>query len=388
MATIKVRKYNNSVYVIYSHANKKFKLFTGAKVDDKYWSVSTLKKNCPDYNILKTQIDAVQNQVLNAIISVRQKGLEPMPEMVRNECRLRVPSVLGNAGFESIWVKFRKFLDQLTCRKSTIRRVSITYNVMEYFCRWSGYEFDSSTFNKMILGQLIHYLLHDQKLADATVLKHVKSLKMFLKTAYPEKDWSWVRYSMLNVEAEVLTVTESELNMLINAELKGYRRKTRDLFVFMATTGMRHCDSQLYERSWETPEEVLEFIQLKTGGKAYPPLYGVAKTILNRYGGIPPKITNQKFNAFLKTLFKELNLDRMVVIQTVRGKQVFRISKPLYEVISSHTARRTFITICLQKGMPIQDVMKMSGHSDFNSMKPYMRIARRDIRKVADKWDI
>jgi len=36
MVTIKVRKYKNSVYVIYSHRNKKFKLFTGVKVDDKY----------------------------------------------------------------------------------------------------------------------------------------------------------------------------------------------------------------------------------------------------------------------------------------------------------------------------------------------------------------
>jgi site-specific recombinase XerD len=326
--------------------------------------------------------------VLNALISVRQKGLEPMPELVRNECRLRVPSVLGNADFESIWVKFRKFLDQLTCRKSTIRRVGITYNAMEYFCRWSGYEFDSSTFNKMILGQLVHYLLHDQKLADASVLKHVKSLKMFLKTAYPEKDWSWVRYTMLNVEAEVLTITESELNKLINADLRGYRSKTRDLFVFMATTGMRHCDSQLYDMSWETPEQVLEFVQLKTGGKAYPPLYCVAKSILKRYGGAPPKMTNQKLNAFLKILFRELKFDRRVVIQEVRGKQVFRTSKPLYEVISSHAARKTFITICLQKGMPIQDVMKMSGHSDFKSMKPYMRITRKDIRTVADKWNI
>lgn len=49
---------------------------------------------------------------------------------------------------------------------------------------------------------------------------------------------------------------------------------------------------------------------------------------------------------------------------------------------------RTFITICLQKGMPIQDVMEMPGHFDFNSMKPYIRIASKDRRIVADKWKI
>jgi site-specific recombinase XerD len=60
----------------------------------------------------------------------------------------------------------------------------------------------------------------------------------------------------------------------------------------------------------------------------------------------------------------------------------------LCSIISSHTARRTFISLCLSKGMPIQDVMKISGHSDFKSMKPYMRITRKDIRAVADRWDI
>ena len=61
------------------------------------------------------------------------------------------------------------------------------------------------------------------------------------------------------------------------------------------------------------------------------------------------------------------------------------MSKKLAEKV---TARRTFILLCLSKGMPIQDVMKISGHSDFKSMKPYMRITRKDIRAVADRWDI
>jgi integrase len=388
MASIKIRKYKNSVYVIYSHGNKKFKLYTGAKVDDKYWINNALKKNCPDYALMKSQIDSVQNQVLNASISIRQRGIDPMPELVRNECKLRAASVLETSESQTTWAKYRTFLDQLVCRESTQRRIRITYNVMTYFCAWSGYNFTASTFNKMILNQFIQYLLKEQKLADATVLKHVKTLKTFLKNAYPDMDWSWIRYSMLTVEPEVLALTEEELQKLIHAELFGYMCKTRDLFVFMATTGLRHCDSQLFDPSWETPEQVLEFIQRKTGGKAYPPLYGIAKIILVKYGGIPPVITNQKFNEHLKELFKELNMDRSIAVQSVRAKQVSRVVRPLYEVISSHAARRTFITICLQKGMPLQDVMKMSGHSDYRGIKPYIRITRQHLRIIADKWDI
>jgi hypothetical protein len=51
-------------------------------------------------------------------------------------------------------------------------------------------------------------------------------------------------------------------------------------------------------------------------------------------------------------------------------------------------ARSTFITLDFDKGMPLQDVMKMSGHSDYKSMKPYIRVTLKHLRMVADKWEI
>lgn len=81
-------------------------------------------------------------------------------------------------------------------------------------------------------------------------------------------------------------------------------------------------------------------------------------------------------------------MDRPVTTQIVKGKVVIRQITPLYAAISSHTARRTFITMCLEKGMPIQDVMRMSGHSDYKSMRPYIKVTRKHLRAVADKWEI
>jgi site-specific recombinase XerD len=61
---------------------------------------------------------------------------------------------------------------------------------------------------------------------------------------------------------------------------------------------------------------------------------------------------------------------------------------PLHEVISTHVARKTFITHCLRKGIPIQDVMRMSGHSDFKSMKSYIGITAQHIKKLSERWVI
>ncbi|HLN19461.1 MAG TPA: site-specific integrase [Bacteroidales bacterium] len=185
-----------------------------------------------------------------------------------------------------------------------------------------------------------------------------------------------------------MALNEQELKTLMEARLTGYVEKARDLFIFLTTTGMRYSDSQLFDSSWITPEHILEFKQLKTGGKAMPPLYGTAMKILVKYDGRPPQITNQKLNDHLKDLFKELKLNRQIRTHIVRRKQVYTEAKPLCDIISSHAARRTFISLCLQKGMPLIDVMKMSGHSDFRSMKPYIQVTRKHLRDVADRWEI
>jgi hypothetical protein len=94
----------------------------------------------------------------------------------------------------------------------------MTKVVLEYFCTWSGYKFDIETFDKIMFGRFIQYLLVDQHLADTTINKHVKVLKTFLKFAYPTKDLSWLKYTLLAVEEEMISLTEDELKYLIEAD--------------------------------------------------------------------------------------------------------------------------------------------------------------------------
>jgi len=111
-----------------------------------------------------------------------------------------------------------------------------------------------------------------------------------------------MKYSMLATDEEILALTEEELTKLIEANLTGHLDKARDLFVFCALTGMRYSDSQAFNPSWVTSEQILEFKQAKTGGKAMPPLYEVSRKILAKYDGYLPKISNQKINDNMKKI--------------------------------------------------------------------------------------
>lgn len=382
MPTLKVRKYRNSVYVVYTHKMKIFKIFTGAKVDDKYWNGSFPKKKCPDYEIIKQQISDMELRVLNASLKLRAMGMDPVVDKVRAEFYAQVKTI------KPFWKLYDEYLEVKTFKPGTLQKAVVYMKMLKRFCTQTGYPFDIDTWDNLTFGRFIQYLLVDQKYADSSINRLVRGTKSFLRFAYPKKDLSWMRYNQLPLDQEIVALKEAELKTLITAELDGYLDQARDLFVFLATTGMRFSDSQRFDPSWITPEDILEFNQLKTGGKAMPPLYDVGRLILDKGSGLPPKITNAKFNKQLKELFQVLKLDRPIVSIVVKGKIVSRSVSPLYSVITSHDARRTFITLCLQKGMPIQDVMRMSGHSDYKSMKPYMRVSLKHLRSEADKWDI
>jgi site-specific recombinase XerD len=327
--------------------------------------------------------------MLQASITVQGRGLDPTIELVREEYLAQLKPAEPTPEQKSFSDMYSKYLEVVACKPTTKKKITITNSVWNYFCEFAHYTPTIESFDQVVFGQWVQYMLLNQKMADSTIHRHVKAFKHFLKWSYPNRNFSFVRYIMKQKDdEEVIALTEEELTKVVNANVSGYLAKTRDLFVFCATTGMRYCDSQLFDPSWVDPNNVLDFIQQKTGGKAYPPLYSITRKILDNHGGIPPQISNQKYNDYLKNLFEELEMDRPIVTSIFRNRQVYREIKPLSEVISSHTARRTFITICLQKGMPLQDVMKMSGHSDYRSMKPYIKVVKEHLRMVADKWTI
>ncbi len=218
MSTIKIRKYKDSVYIIYSHKLSIFKIYTGIKVEDKYWSKDFPKKNCPRYEYVTTQISSMESRVLNASVSVRTKGVDPTAELVRKEFYSQIPAMKEEIPF---WESYRTYLQLLTCREITKRKISVTYNVLEYFCNFDGYKPTVESFDKIVFGRFIQYLLKNQGMADSTIHRHVKWLKAFFKFSYPQKDISFMKYSMLATEKEIVALNETELRQLIEADLAG-----------------------------------------------------------------------------------------------------------------------------------------------------------------------
>lgn len=123
----------------------------------------------------------------------------------------------------------------------------------------------------------------------------------------------------------------------------------------------------------------LVYFSKKTGQKSVVPLLPACLNILDRYNGnLPKRITGQKFNAQLKEVCKLSKIDNFIQIQKSKGynQEVLKVKK--YEAISSHTARRSFVSNMSSLGLTAKEISLMTGHSQIRIVEIYDKTKAED----------
>jgi integrase len=109
------------------------------------------------------------------------------------------------------------------------------------------------------------------------------------------------------------------------------------------------------------------------------PLKGYVKEILKKYDGIPPQaISNQKMNEYLKELGEMAELKEDVVISLTKGGKRQTENFKKFELITTHTARRSFATNAYLQNVPTISIMKITGHRTEKSFLKYIKISQED----------
>jgi integrase len=98
-------------------------------------------------------------------------------------------------------------------------------------------------------------------------------------------------------------------------------------------------------------------------------------------------ISNNKFNKYIKDVCRIVGLNRRVKQQTwdLTGSVETSKRKPLYEVVSSHIGRRTFIKEQVLRGVPTRVIMSMTGHKSRKVFDGYYEILDKEKRGINDE---
>lgn len=236
-----------------------------------------------------------------------------------------------------------------------------------------------------------NWLLEEGELANSSVNKQFDYLKGFLRYASKLKLFD---DSILNdferlkeFETHVVYVTQEELKKMWEFKLSSDKlERVRDLFVFACATGLRESDfSNLKPENIKNNE--IQLITVKTSDPLVIPLNYYSKAVLDKYENQLPRYSQQKFNDYIKEVGCEVGIDTPEqVITYKKGVRVESIL-PKYELLTSHTGRRTFITQCIMRGIPIPVIRSMTGHKDLKSFQKYIKITDKDKHQEMLKWE-
>lgn len=168
--------------------------------------------------------------------------------------------------------------------------------------------------------------------------------------------------------------------------------RARDIFVFACYTGLRFSD--VIALRWSNIDgDMLDVISKKTGHRQRFALAKETLRILAKYPKSPDeddpciftRISNQKYNAHLKEVGRLAGMLGDWITEKQSGRERTRIIRPKYELLTSHVARRTFVTMCLRKGMSPEDIRAVTGHTTAGMMMKYVKF---DDESKREKMDI
>lgn len=249
-----------------------------------------------------------------------------------------------------------------------------------------------------VYAKFIVYLLEEAGLRNTTAIKTWKLLKWFLrwadKNGYLEnKDYMDFNPHLKDVrDKEVIFLTWEELMTVYNLHFpdgKKYLERVRDVFCFQCFTSLRYSDVAKLKRE-DIAGNIVKVVTAKTGDTLQIDLNKYSRAILDKYRDDErplPVVSNQRMNQWLKEVCYLAGIDAPITTVYYKGAQRIEETKPKYELVGTHTGRRTFICNALTMGIPAATVMEWTGHSDYKAMKPYIKIADAEKAKAMKMFD-
>lgn len=237
---------------------------------------------------------------------------------------------------------------------------------------------------------------------DSTLHKRVRLLRQFLRQRPAPgvnltDDGTKALHAVMQTTPFVLS--QEMLDAIEALSLPPLSRldKVRDVLILQAFCGLRWSDMSRLESRFVLGD----FISLpmrKSAAKAvkvHVPLFRQARQVLSKYttdGKLNlPFFSEQKFNQGIKDVCQLVGALHEVHTQDYRlhGKPLER-TKPKWKFVTSHTLRRSFVSLCLDKNFSMKEVMSWSGHTSIAAFQRYVGATAQRSGSIAEfdqRWE-
>ncbi|MDB0601597.1 tyrosine-type recombinase/integrase [Tenacibaculum maritimum] len=384
---------------------KRFVYSTGESIDPKEWDFKNRQPNnltgrtskADSHRTIKRQLDRYSNLFTLVTEIYKNTNQELTVEKVRQEFDKEFKRVsVGKNKFYDAYDEFMLFKQKnQEWSKATIKRYDNIKSMLKDFEKVKKFKITFDTINQKFYTEFTDFCMVDRGHINNTFSRNVGLVKTFLFWAL--KNGYTYKADFINFKKKPKVITnqialrKEDLEIILKTEMPSKKlERVRDVFVFSCVTGMRFGELKFVSKN-NIDGKILLLKEEKGSGKKSReiPLSNIALHILNNYNYNLPLIANQKHNDYIKDVFKEAGYTHNVMKTSTRGKEVIREEIPFYKRISSHTARRTFITMMKRKGKSDKLIAEISGHNDMKTLNQYYQVSNEDVKDaVNETFDI
>lgn len=396
------------IYASITFSGKRIFYFTGLRIDANQFDPEKQEvkknnfgwegKNKVQYNVMNDRFNAIKATCVLHFSNINSSSKEEIINKLDAVCKKAQKSKFRNdeMDFFPLW---ERYIKEARVKQGTRKQLQSTLNHWKRFSEQRKASISFENLDSSILRDFERFLQTDKipkgRNSIHSRLKMTRTFLNYAKKIYKAHGKDFVdpfddeSYSLPGeVYGTPVYINLDELNYLFEVEIADEKlSRVRDLFVFQSLVGARVGDF-IQLKTENVIDGVLSYIPEKTANDKPVtiniPLNSKAMEIISKYdlpdGRLLPFISEQKYNMYIKELFKRTGITRKVtILDQLTGKQK---QVGINEIASSHMARRIFVGNLYGK-IDEGIIKSMTGHSENSRAFTRYRAVTDELKKNA-----
>ena len=334
-------------------------------LDNQFNPIKAKRKETP-----QTAPETPQAPCIKDLIHEYIKGMYSGKKKTKHKTNYDNETIKAYLSFKKMWNELESYFE----KKYIFTDISMEFESELHDFFNDEKEYTPNTKGKMI--KMLKCIIHDFiELEYETIYK---AKKTGIETVLSEIDLLYIekqldRIIKPNSKPVNIALDENELQSIYELDLsnKPHLDRARDIFLAGCYTGLRFSDYNRI-RPEHINKQYIQIIPIKTKDNVNIPLRPELYKILTKWNYTIPEMTSQELGRYIKEIGKRAGIVSNVEIKESKGNQTIINRKPKYEMITSHTARRSFATNMFYDGMNPIDIMKITGHKKLDTFQKYI----------------
>lgn len=394
----KAKKSTSIYYAINLSRTIRVRGTTKLQIHPKYWDEKSQKvRNMNEVSNIKDSINLKLSKLKGFILKKIAEYDLYNPAEIEIELKKDIDIYFGKAAKPenlTFYTFAKQFIDQSknriinksgrTLSNRTIKEYERTLDLLRDFEKIQGYKVTFESINMDFYVLFVEYL-ESLDFSLNTIGKFIKQIKVFMNNATEENintnlGFKNKKFIKPNAKSTQIYLNEKELKKIIAIDYSKDKKldNARNLFIIGAYTGLRVSDFNGLTKNNIHENNGKRFFRVnvkKTGQYLPIPIHPEVEKILKKNDGNPPKrMPEQHINVALKKIGLKAKLNDEIIIKKIKGGKEIIETKKKYEMISNHTARRSFCSNAYHSGMNRMDIMAISGHTSEKVFLDYIRL--------------